>query len=175
MAKSITEKPSGQYIAIPHTVMRSADYRNLKGTSVKLLNALAFQYNGRNNGDLTAAWSVMHEQHGFRSKATLTHAIQELLSARLITRTREGYFQNPGGQCALYALNWYAIHECPGKKLELKRTIQPLRKFSMEQNKKPSTETVPPGTRMSPSDGGRSLFTTWSAILSWLMRRVPLE
>ena len=147
MAKSITEKPSGQYIAIPHTVMRSADYRNLKGTSVKLLNALAFQYNGRNNGDLTAAWSVMHEQHGFRSKATLTHAIQELLSARLITRTREGYFQNPGGQCALYALNWYAIHECPGKKLDLKRTIQPLRKFSMEQNKKPSTETVPGSTQ----------------------------
>jgi hypothetical protein len=147
MAKIITEKPSGQYIAIPHTVMRTLDYRSLKGTSVKLLNALAFQYNGRNNGALCTAWSVMHEQHGFRSKATLTHAIQELVNADLITRTREGYFQNPGGQCALYALNWYAIHECTGKNLDLKRTIQPLRKFSMEQNKKPSTETVPGSTQ----------------------------
>ncbi len=147
MGKSITDKPTGRYIAIPHLVMRSDDYRNLKGRAVKLLNALAFQYNGRNNGDLTAAWSVMHKQHGFRSKTTLTHAVQELLTANLITRTREGYFQNPGGQCALYALNWYAIHECQGKKLELKRTIKPLRKFSMEKNRTPSPETVPGSTQ----------------------------
>ena len=137
MGKSITDKPTGRYIAIPHTVMRCEDYRNLKGTAVKLLNALAFQYNGWNNGDLTAAWSVMSEQHGFRSKATLTHAIQELLDANLITRTRQGYFQNPGGQCALFAVNWYAIHECQGKKLELKQTIQSIRKFSMEKTKSP--------------------------------------
>ena len=147
MAKIITEKPTGRYIAIPHTVMRCEDYRNLKGTAVKLLNALAFQYNGRNNGDLTAAWSVMNKHHGFRSKATLTHAIQELLDANLITRTRQGYFQNPGGQCALYAVNWYAIHECPEKRLDLKRTIQPLRKFSIEKNKTPGTETRPGSTQ----------------------------
>ncbi len=142
MGKSITDKPTGQYIAIPHSVMRSNDYRNLRGRAVKLLNALAFQYNGRNNGALTAAWSVIHKQHGFRSKTTLTHAVQELLAANLITRTRPGYFQNPGGQCALYALNWYANHECQGKNLELKPTITPLRKFSMDINKKPGPETV---------------------------------
>lgn len=157
MTKRITDKPSGRYIAIPHTVMRSADYRNLHGRAVKLLNALAFQYNGRNNGDLTAAWSVMSEQHGFRSRTTLKRALQELMNANLITRTRHGYFHNPGGQCALYAVNWYAIHDCPGKKLELKPTNGPLRKFSLEQNKPPCPESGPYPVQKVDRENGSSV------------------
>ena len=141
MTKRITDKPTGRYIVVPHQVMRSESYRNLHGRAVKLLCALAFQYNGRNNGDLTAAWSVMSNQHGFRSKTTLRRAVKELLDANLITKTREGFFQNPGGQCALYAVNWLPVHDCPGKRLERKPTIQPLRRFSMEQNRKPSPES----------------------------------
>ena len=94
-------------------VMRSADYRNLKGNAVKLLNALVFQYNGNNNGDLTAAWSVMHKQHGFSSKGTLQRALQQLVNADLITKTRESFFQNPNNQCALYALTWGGLMNVP--------------------------------------------------------------
>jgi len=141
MAKSIARNSGGRYIAIPHMVMKSEDYRGLSGTAVKLLNALMFQFNGQNNGDFTAAWTVMSKQHGFKSKDPLTRAIRELEKANLIIKTREGFFQNPGGRCALYAVTWLPINECKGKRLEMKSTITPPRKFSLEKISFPNPES----------------------------------
>ena len=73
------------------------------------------------------------KERGFRSKETLSRAINELLEARLIMRTRVGYFQNPGGRCALYALTWQPIDECGGK-LEVAATSKAPRIFSLEKN-----------------------------------------
>lgn len=120
------------FIAIPHVVMESDDYRRLPPYAVKLLNAMVFQYRGKNNGDLTAAYKVMRNW-GFVSKDTLSRAIKDLISAKLIVRTREGQFSNPGGGCALYALTWHAIDECPGKRLTIGPTNRPWRQFSMEK------------------------------------------
>lgn len=120
-------KSVNSFAGIPRHVIKSADYRNLSGNAVKLLVALAFQFKGKNNGDLTAAYSVMHEKYGFRSKATLASALKKLLLANIITKTREGMFLNPGGRCALYALNWASVDECNGK-LDMKPTQLPLRK-----------------------------------------------
>jgi hypothetical protein len=112
--------------------MEHPDYISLTGNAVKLLNCLAYQYRGRNNGDLTAAWGYV-KNHGFKSQGTLHRATQELIDCRLIFKTREGRFLNPGGQCALYALSWQSVDECQGKRLELEPTITPLRKFSLER------------------------------------------
>jgi len=128
-----TNRPSG-FNGIPRNVMLTNDYRKLPGNAVKLLMALIHQYRGHNNGDLTAAYSVM-TKWGFRSKQTLANALKALLDAGMITQTRTGYFLNPGGRCALYAITWQPIDECPGKRLEVKPTVVPPRKFSMEQNK----------------------------------------
>lgn len=133
MEPSLAKRGFGRHIAIPHSVMRSSDYKNLSGSAVKLLNALVFQHNGGNNGDLTAAWSVMSRDHGFRSKDTLSRALKELQSAKLILRTRVSLFQNPNNRCALYAVTWLAIDECPGKHLDTKPTNTPVRKFSIEK------------------------------------------
>jgi hypothetical protein len=122
------------HIQIPHIVMESDNYRKLPPNAVKLLNALVYQYRGKNNGDLTAAFTYM-QAFGFKSKETLHRAIKQLLEADLIIRTRQGFFMNPGGRCALYALTWLSIDECQGKKLEVKPTTTPNHKFSMEQNK----------------------------------------
>ena len=107
----------GQYIAIPHAVMRSADYRNLSGTAVKLLCALLLQLDDRINGDFTAAFTVMHRQHGFRSTDTLARAIRELLAANIINKTRKAH----GGRCALYAVTWLPI--TPPKKPSLRQLL----------------------------------------------------
>jgi predicted transcriptional regulator len=119
---------------IPRVVMLTNDYRGLHGNAVKLLMALIHQYRGNNNGDLTAAFSVM-QNWGFKSKETVANALQALQDAGLIMRTRTGRFMNPGGVCALYAITWQPIDECPGKNLEVKSTRNPPRKFSMEKNK----------------------------------------
>lgn len=111
--------------------MNNPSFTNLGGTATKLLLVMAYHYKGKNNGDLSVSWSLM-KAFGFKSEATLSRAVKELLEAELIIRTREGRFLNPGGQCALYALSWLPIDECEGKRLEVKPTITPPRKFSLE-------------------------------------------
>lgn len=118
------------FAGIPRVVMESADYLGLGGNAIRLLLELAYQYKGKNNGDLCAAYSVMRKR-GFKSKQTLANALKQLLDANLIEKTREGVFMNPGGRCALYALTWVPRDECDGKH-DLKATSNPIRKFSME-------------------------------------------
>lgn len=138
-SKGRVDAPGG-FAGIPRIVMKHMDYQGLSGTAVKLLLELSGQFKGANNGDLTTAFSIL-KNRGFRSKATLSRSIKELLQARMIVLTREGRFINPGGRCALYALTWTAIDECPGKDLSIQPTITPHRKFSLELNKNPGPET----------------------------------
>jgi hypothetical protein len=70
---------------------------------------------------------------GFRSKETLTRALDELLDARLIIRTCIGRFTNPGGKCALYALAWPPIDDCRGKQLDVGPTRLAALKLSVPQ------------------------------------------
>ena len=131
--------------------MDHADYRGLSGNAAKLLFELARQYRGHNNGDLTIAWKVLCER-GFRSKATIDRARDELLRANLIRYTRQGRFLNPGGRCALYALTWLCVDECPKADLELGPTTRPLRIFStLSASDSPNPET----RHGSPSNMGR--------------------
>jgi hypothetical protein len=139
-----TNNPNARSFAgIPRIVMDSEDFKGLSGNAVKLLLALANQYRGKNNGDLTTAWSIMHAKFGFKSPGVVTRAKKQLLDANMIVETRTPRWLNPGGKCGLYALVWQAIDDCPGKQLERNATITPPRRFSMEKNKTPSTEMVP--------------------------------
>lgn len=127
------------FAGIPRHVMDHPDYINLSGSAIKLLLNLCYQYKGNNNGNLTAAWTIQ-KKCGFKSKATLSKALNELVKAGMIVCTREGKFINPGGVCSLYALTWQAIDECKGKNIELKPTTKPYRQFSLEKYiKTPST------------------------------------
>ncbi len=135
MAKRRQEK-SRRYAGIPHSVMASEDYKRLSGSALKILLELTRQYNGRNNGDLSATFKVA-ETLGIGSKSTLTRALRELQEKNLITQTRQGQFINPGGVCSLYALTWQPIDECQGK-LDIAATRQPPRAFGLD-NKTPST------------------------------------
>jgi hypothetical protein len=138
-AKGRKDAPGG-FAGIPRVVMKHPDYVALSPSAKALLFELAYQYKGKNNGDLTVAISVLQER-GFRSRTTVTKATGELLAARLIVQTRQGRFTNPGGVCALYAVTWVPVDECEGKGLEITPTTTPLRKFSLEAIKTPCTES----------------------------------
>ena len=125
--KSKSRKSNGRFAGIPHAVMNHSDYLSLPPNAIRLLLELCRQYNGYNNGDLTASWTVM-KKRGFKSKSTLNKSLKALLQSNLICKTREGYFQNPGGVCALYSLNWNAVDECKGKNLEIGPTRTPARR-----------------------------------------------
>ncbi|WXG51455.1 MAG: hypothetical protein RNU03_11300 [Candidatus Sedimenticola sp. (ex Thyasira tokunagai)] len=116
-AKIKGRKERGSFIAIPKIVVESEQYSKLSSHSVKLLIDLSAQYNGSNNGDLCAAWSMMVKR-GWRSKGTLYRAVSELITTGFILLTRQGGKH----KASLYAVTFKPIDECKGK-LEVKATV----------------------------------------------------
>lgn len=103
---------------------QSAAYRSLSFVARGVLLELHMQYNGTNNGDL-AATRTMAKDWGISSDNTLRKALKDLLAGEWIIQTRTSLFTRHGARCALYALSWYAIDECPGKGLEVAPTRAP--------------------------------------------------
>jgi hypothetical protein len=66
---------------------------------------IASQYKGDNNGDLTAAWSILSKR-GWRSKTTLWRCKAELINAGFLYVTRIGHLPNT---CELLALTWFPL------------------------------------------------------------------
>lgn len=109
-------KGKGNWLGLPMQVITSDAYNQLGAWSVKLLVDVAKQYNGFNNGDLNAVWSIFKEQ-GWHSKGTLSRAIKELIDKGFIELTRQG----GKNRCSLYAVTWKSIDECKGK-LDVRKT-----------------------------------------------------
>lgn len=118
-AKAKGRREKGTYAGIPHSITRSKEYAALSASAVKLLVDLADQFNGSNNGDIQATWPFMRNK-GWKSKATLYRALEELLQRQFVIVSRQGGRH----KCTLYALTWYAIDECKGK-LEIDETRAP--------------------------------------------------
>ena len=90
--------------------MEHENYIRLSSHAKVLLWEFCLRYNGYNNGDLCAAFSVL-KKRGWRSKGTLSRALKELQEYGWIRVTRVGGKH----RCALYALTFQAIDECKGK------------------------------------------------------------
>lgn len=105
------KRERGRFLALPYAVLTSAAYLSLSPHGIKLLIDLGVQYNGSNNGDLSAAWKLMRPR-GWRSEETLAKAKRELLQTQLIVETRKGWRPN---RASLYALTFFALDYCDGK------------------------------------------------------------
>lgn len=95
-------KESDSFLALPRALINSNNFSSLGGNAVKLLIQIGALHNGRNNGDLSAAFSEL-QLKGWRSKETLNNALKELLDKGFIFKTRQGRFPKT---CSLYALTW---------------------------------------------------------------------
>jgi len=101
-------KASGSYVQLPHAVLEHRNFTRLSPKGVKLLIDLYAAYRGHNNGNLCAAYSLMRKR-GWKSKETLSLALDELQHYGLIVMTRQGgRDKNPN----LYAVTWLKIDEC---------------------------------------------------------------
>jgi len=110
LRKAKGRRESGSFVALPHAVLGGDEWAELSAQAVKLLLDLYAQYRGANNGDLTVAWSILKER-GWKSKDTLYRALDELIAAGWVIRTRQGGRHIP----SLYAVSWQAIDHCEGK------------------------------------------------------------
>jgi hypothetical protein len=134
---------------LPTALLCCPKFRTLSGSGVKLLLDIGSQYNGKNNGDLSAAWRVMHPK-GWKSEATLNRAKQELLAAGFIAETRKGRLPN---LCSLYGITWQPLN--PDKKLDIGPNGFPagawteLPRLVVRKNASPTTETVAGSTRIA--------------------------
>jgi hypothetical protein len=102
------------FLQLRHDLIRSLQFYALSGNAIKVLLFLACQFNGRNNGDLSAT-ETMVLSAGLCSGTTAAKALKELEVAGFIVVTRHGHKR----RCNLYALTWLPIDECPNKGLEL--------------------------------------------------------
>jgi len=102
------------------TVINGPEFARLSPYAVKLFIDLYGQFNGRNNGNRCASWTLMHAR-GWRSKATLHRAIMELRDKGWTVVSRQG----GRNKASLYALTCLPVNECGGK-LDIAETVAPL-------------------------------------------------
>lgn len=108
------------FAGIPRDVMDFESYKSLRGSSVKLLVELAYQFKGKNNGDLSITWKLM--KGCFRSSTTLFKARDELLEKGFIVINAYGGKTFDGRKLPhLYALTWETIHDFINPKKNLIR------------------------------------------------------
>ncbi|EKT4088818.1 hypothetical protein QEG26_002789 [Stenotrophomonas maltophilia] len=95
-------------------MIQSPSFFALSGAAMKMLLFLAAQYNGRNNGNLSATKSMV-EASGVCAASKSKELLAQLEDAGFIVQTRHGIKK----QCNLYAVTWLGIDSCPGKHLEI--------------------------------------------------------
>lgn len=110
----------GSFLPVRLDMLGSPALAALSPYACKLLWDLMSQWRLGRNGDASAAFEKVLRLRGWRSKATLSKAIKELLESGLIVRTRQGSLH----MCSLYGLGWLAIDECDSK-LDVKPTAGP--------------------------------------------------
>lgn len=116
LARQKGRRESGPFLALPHAVMDSRNYRRCSGTAIKLLVDLARQYRGNNNGDLAPALVRDGPAHQAKAKA-----LRELVHYGLLVQTKLGGLGMPG----LYALTWRPIDNHKTKFLDVAATTKP--------------------------------------------------
>lgn len=118
----------GAYM-IPRLLGEHPDFLTMTGSELKVFMLLLSQYRGNNNGDLAATHSMMEERGGM-AEGTLAKSLQGLQERNLIVKSRTNMKGREGARCALYALTWLPIHECPGKGLEIGPTTSASRRLA---------------------------------------------
>jgi hypothetical protein len=108
-SKSKGRRDTGTFFQLPHAVLKCENYVNLSHIARSMLLELELQFNGKNNGDLVATWSVL-EKRGWASKTTIKKHIGELRHYGFIILVQQGG-TNAGGtkRPNLYALTWLRI------------------------------------------------------------------
>jgi predicted transcriptional regulator len=120
-----------RFAGIPHRVIEHKDYASLSGNAVRLLVWFAYQYNGKNNGKLTAIFEQLKEK-GFKSKTTLAAAVKELRNKGFIELTKGSVFNRHGKSPNYYAVTWEQINDIPGFEMIVEPTNKALRSFHDE-------------------------------------------
>ena len=84
-------KKKSSYVPFHRHIFNDPLIYRLTAQERLLLDQLYMQYNGKNNGDFSCAWSVM-KRKGWNSKTTLFKAKQGLLTKGWIEENRKDIY-----------------------------------------------------------------------------------
>lgn len=115
------QKIGCRFLAIPHYVLESDQFRNLTHAARYLLILVAIQYAGSNNGSLVACESYL-KPRGWKSDNSTRRCLVELLDSGLLCRTRFG----SRNVAALYAISWRRCDVPPSSHGHLSGDFQPF-------------------------------------------------
>lgn len=96
------------YAPIDHKVIDSAAFADLPHSAVRVLLAIARQWNSNNNGWLQATFSYCHPK-GIGSEHTLQAAVESLIAHGFIYRTRGHGMIDGENIAARYAITWRPV------------------------------------------------------------------
>jgi len=106
-------KNSNSFAGIPRHIIEHKSFKSLGFASRALLILLAYQYRGKNNGDLVITWSLMKDWFG--SNTTMYKARDSLYMAGFIVINAYGGRSGNGTRLPhLYALTWESIDPLKG-------------------------------------------------------------
>lgn len=117
MAATTRQRAKGRggstFLALPHTLFRASGGKPppaamLSEAARALLIDVARQFNGTNNGNLSAAPKIM-VPYGWHSRGMLNDALVECVAQGFLELTRQG----GRNRCSLFALTWLGIDEGP--------------------------------------------------------------
>jgi hypothetical protein len=112
-ARVKNRRNSGSFLRLPHDLFRASGGRPPPCTALSkqgrlLLVDIAMQFNGQNNGNLSAAPAIMR-LYGWNSNGTITRGLEELCALGFLELTRQG----GRNRASLYALTWVGIDAGP--------------------------------------------------------------
>jgi len=138
---------------LPKRLLLSREYAALRNGARALLIDVAAQYNGYNNGALTAAWKPMQDR-GWKSKRGLYRARDELLETGFLVITH--YQRSTSRRPIYYAITWEGIDETKHTR-DQRPSVVPLNtwKFS-PPNVDPKCLHVDPKSNLRVIVGGKN-------------------
>jgi hypothetical protein len=134
------KRERGAFLALPHLVLDSPNYRDLGHTARSLLIDIARQYNGNNNGRLVACAKYLRPL-GWRSADVVNRAKKELIASDLLLETRMGWRPN---RAAWYALTWFDLDIAAGLDINPERYRKGAYLRSPIPSDGPTTRTIAP-------------------------------
>lgn len=144
-----------RYALVPLDVLLSEAFRTLPNYALRVLLAVAGQFNGRNNGDLSLT-AAEARRFGVASTWQLYAGLDELQRHGLLIKTRQGG-KRPMG-CTLYALGWVRIHESDKYDVGVGATIKPVNGWARWSPPK-QNDATPAGSVTLPPEVQRSPVT----------------
>jgi hypothetical protein len=97
-----------RFVMIPEEVLQSESYYAVPDYAVRVLIALAAQFRGWNNGNLSLTFSTARE-FGISTEWKLRAGLVLLETVGLIERMRVGHIMNGKGVCNLFALGFRQV------------------------------------------------------------------